>query len=188
VKTRAPVLLSDDEIAFVRSRVLCEDAQVLVLDKPAGLSSQGGRIQAHTLDDLLWAFARSNGKRPELVHRLDRDTSGVILAGQTKPALGFLGKAIQGHRLKKTYLALVGGGAPEPRGGDIRLALRREEIGREAFMRTCPDDHPDAQASHSRYRTLAAGDEAALVELSPETGPDAPAARPPGRHRSPDPG
>jgi 23S rRNA pseudouridine955/2504/2580 synthase len=170
VKTRAPVLLSDDEIAFVRSRVLCEDAQVLVLDKPAGLSSQGGRIQAHTLDDLLWAFARSNGKRPELVHRLDRDTSGVILAGQTKPALGFLGKAIQGRRLKKTYLALVGGGAPEPRGGDIRLALRREEIGREAFMRTCPDDHPDAQASHSRYRTLAAGDEAALVELSPETG------------------
>ena len=170
MKTRAPVQLSDEEIAFVRSRVLFEDAQVLVLDKPAGLSSQGGRIQAHTLDDLLWAFARSNGKRPELVHRLDRDTSGVILAGQTKPALGFLGKAIQGRRVKKTYLALVGGGAPEPRGGAIRLALRREEIGREAWMRPCPDDHPDAQASHSRYRTLAANDEAALVELSPETG------------------
>lgn len=170
MKTRAPVQLSDEEIALVRSRVLFEDAQVLVLDKPAGLSSQGGRIQAHTLDDLMWAFARSNGKRPELVHRLDRDTSGVILAGQTKPALGFLGKAIQGRRIKKTYLALVGGGAPEPRGGDIRLALRREEIGREAWMRPCPDDHPDAQASHSRYRTLAANDEAALVELSPETG------------------
>ena len=170
MKTRAPVLLSDDEIAFIRTRVLFEDAQVLVLDKPAGLSSQGGRIQAHTLDDLLWAFARSNGKRPELVHRLDRDTSGVILAGQTKPALGFLGKAIQNRRIKKTYLALVGGGAPEPTGGDIRLALRREEIGREAYMRVCDDDHPDAQASHSRYRTLAANDEAALVELSPETG------------------
>ncbi len=44
MKTRAPVQLSDEEIAFVRSRVLFEDAQVLVLDKPAGLSSQGGRI------------------------------------------------------------------------------------------------------------------------------------------------
>ncbi len=170
MKTRAPVQLSDDEIAFIRSRVLFEDAHVLALDKPAGLSSQGGRIQAHTLDDLLWAFARSNGKRPELVHRLDRDTSGVILAGQTKPALGFLGKAIQSRRVKKTYLALVGGGAPEPAGGDIRLPLRREEIGREAYMRVCDDDHPDAQASHSRYRTLASNDEAALVELSPETG------------------
>ena len=170
MKTRAPVQLSDDEIAFIRSRVLFEDAHVLALDKPAGLSSQGGRIHAHTLDDLLWAFARSNGKRPELVHRLDRDTSGVILAGQTKPALGFLGKAIQSRRVKKTYLALVGGGAPEPAGGDIRLPLRREEIGREAFMRICDDDHPDAQASHSRYRTLASNEEAALVELSPETG------------------
>ena len=170
MKTRAPVQLTHDEIAFVRSRVLYEDSQVLALDKPAGLSSQGGRIQAHTLDDLLWAFARSNGKRPELVHRLDRDTSGVILAGQNKPALSFLGKAIQGRRIKKTYLALVGGGAPAPRGGDIRLALRREEIGREAYMRVCEDDHPDAQASHSRYRTLVASDEAALVELSPETG------------------
>lgn len=170
MKARVPVLLSDEDKAFVRSRVVLQDSHILVLDKPAGLSSQGGRIKAHTLDDLLWAFARSNGKRPELVHRLDRDTSGVILAGKTKPALGFLGKAMQSRQLKKTYLALVGGGAPEPAIGDIRLALRREEIGREAYMRTCPDDHPDAQASHSRYRTLAANDEAALVELEPLTG------------------
>jgi tRNA pseudouridine32 synthase/23S rRNA pseudouridine746 synthase len=170
VKARAPVLLSDEDKAFVRSRVLIQDSHILVLDKPAGLSSQGGRIQAHTLDDLLWAFARSNGKRPELVHRLDRDTSGVILAGKTKPALGFLGKAMQSRQLRKTYLALVGGGAPDPAQGDIRLALRREEIEREAYMRTCPEDHPDAQASHSRYRTLAASDEAALVELEPLTG------------------
>lgn len=170
MKTRAPVLLSDDDIAFIRSRVIVQDSAFLAIDKPAGLSSQGGRIQAHTLDDLLWAFARSNGKRPELVHRLDRDTSGVILAGKTKPALAFFGKAMQARRLKKTYLAIVGGGAPDPRSGDIRLALRREEIGREAYMRTCPDDHPDAQASHSRYRSLAETDEAALIELEPLTG------------------
>lgn len=170
MKTRAPVLLSDDDKAFVRSRVLFQDSYVLVIDKPTGLSSQGGRIQAHTLDDLLWTFARSNGKRPELVHRLDRDTSGVILAGKTKPALGFLGKAMQGRQMRKTYLALVAGGAPEPSSGDIRLALRREEIGREAYMRPCPDDQDGAQASHSRYRTLASSDEAALVELEPLTG------------------
>ena len=88
--TRQPVALSPEEIAAVRSWVVHEDAHVLALAKPSGLSSQGGRIKAHTLDDLLWAFARSNGKRPELVHRLDRDTSGVILAAKTKPAAGFL--------------------------------------------------------------------------------------------------
>ena len=110
---RQPIALTNEEIAAVRSWVLHEDAHILVLNKPAGLSSQGGRIQAHTLDDLLWAFARSNGKRPELVHRLDRDTSGVILAAKTKPAAGFLGKAMQARRFRKTYLALIAA-APRP--------------------------------------------------------------------------
>ncbi len=166
---RTPVSLSAEETAAVRSWVIHEDAHVLVLNKPAGLSSQGGRVQAHTLDDLLWAFARSNGKRPDLVHRLDRDTSGVILAAKTKPAAGFLGKAIQSRKLKKTYLALLSA-APGPRSGRIDTPLLRHEIGRESHMRVAAPDEPGAQASTSLYRTLSATDDAALVELSPLTG------------------
>ena len=169
MSARTPVSLSPEEIAAVRSWVLHEDAQVLVLNKPAGLSSQGGRIRTHTLDDLLWAFMRSNGKRPELVHRLDRDTSGVILAAKTKPAAGFLGKAIQARKLQKTYLALVSA-APELAAGRIDLPLRREEIGRESYMRVAAADAPGAQAATSLYRTLSVGPEGALVELSPVTG------------------
>lgn len=169
MSTRQPVQLSEQEIAAVRSWVIHEDAQVLAFSKPAGLSSQGGRIQAHTLDDLLWAFMRSNGKRPELVHRLDRDTSGVILAARTKPAAGFLGKAIQMRRFKKTYLALVSS-APEPASGRINKPLVRQEIGRESYMRVCEFDTPGAQGSESRYRTLSASDDGALVELEPLTG------------------
>jgi tRNA pseudouridine32 synthase/23S rRNA pseudouridine746 synthase len=169
-KTRPLVALTDDEIAFVRSLVLHEDAHIVALNKPPGLSSQGGRGQFHTLDDLLWAFARSSGNRPRLVHRLDRDTSGVILTARTKPAAGFLGKALMGRRVRKTYLAIVAPGAPEPPQGLIEASLRRVEEGREAFMRVCPPDHPDAEAARSRYRTLATGRGAALVELSPETG------------------
>ncbi len=164
-----PVTLSAEEIAAVRASVVFEDAHVLVLNKPAGLSSQGGRIKANTLDDLLWAFARSNGKRPHLVHRLDRDTSGVILAAKTKPAAGFLGKAIQNRKLTKTYLALVETPPPQDR-GVIRRALLRQEIGRESYMRAVPDDTPGAQPSESRYRVLARNDQAALVELEPHTG------------------
>ncbi len=78
--------LAPEEDAFVRSLVIYQDDMILALNKPSGLSSQGGRGQGRTLDDLLAAFAKSNGKRPELVHRLDRDTSGVILAARTKPA------------------------------------------------------------------------------------------------------
>ncbi len=166
---RAPVSLSDEEIAAVRAWVLHEDAHVLVLNKPAGLSSQGGRIKAHTLDDLLWAFMRSNGKRPELVHRLDRDTSGVILAAKTKPAAGFLGKALQARRLDKIYLALTAS-APEPRAGTIDAPLVRQEVGRESYMRVAAPDAPGSQPSLSRYRTVAASEEGALVELEPKTG------------------
>ncbi|MFL5295479.1 MAG: RluA family pseudouridine synthase [Phenylobacterium sp.] len=166
----APVKLSADEVAFVRGLVIFEDAEILALNKPAGLSSQGGRGQVHTLDELLWAFAKPGKARPRLIHRLDRDTSGVILAAKTKPAAGFLGKAMMARRLSKTYRAIVTPGAPEPRGGVIDLPLRRDEQGREVYMRVCPPDHPDAETARSRYRTLADAPGAALIELDPETG------------------
>ncbi len=165
-----PIALSPDEVALVRAMVIYEDDQIIALNKPAGLSSQGGRAQHHTLDELLWAFARPGHARPRLIHRLDRDTSGVILTARTKPAAGFLGKAVMGRRFRKTYLAIVAPGAPEPAKGVIEAPLRREMLGREAYMRVCPPDHPDAETALTRYRTLASNAFGALVELSPETG------------------
>jgi RluA family pseudouridine synthase len=170
VKPSRTIELSGEEIAFVRGLVLYEDDEILALNKPSGLSSQGGRAQEHTLDELLWAFARPGKSRPRLIHRLDRDTSGVILTAKTKPAAGFLGKAMMGRRLSKTYRAIVAPGAPEPRQGLIEAALRREMLGREAYMRICPDEHPDAETARTRYRTLAVAPAAALLDLSPETG------------------
>ena len=165
------VQLSAEEIAFARSLVIYEDPSILALNKPAGLSSQGGRAQIHTLDELLWAFAKSNGNRPRLIHRLDRDTSGVILTARTKPGAAFLGKAMMARRgFEKSYLALVAPGAPEPRQGKIDIPLRRDEVGREAYIRTCEPDHPDALEALTHFRTLVAGDGAALLELKPHTG------------------
>src|SRR5207244_6070818 len=102
-----PAALSAEEVAFVRGVVIHEDAQILALNKPAGLSSQGGRGQVHTLDELLWAFAKPGKARPRLIHRLDRDTSGVILTAKTKPAASFLGKALMRRAFSKTYVAIV---------------------------------------------------------------------------------
>jgi RluA family pseudouridine synthase len=115
------------------------------------------------------AFAKASGNRPRLVHRLDRDTSGVILAAKTKPAAGFLGKAMMGRKIRKTYLALVAA-APEPRQGAIDHPLRREEIGRESYMRICEADHPDAELARTLYRTLAHNADGAVLELRPQTG------------------
>lgn len=165
-----PVALSPEEVALVRGMVIHQDDSVIALNKPPGLSSQGGRIAVNTLDEMLWAFARPGGSRPRLIHRLDRDTSGVILTARTKPAASFLGKAMIARRFRKTYLAIVAPGAPSPKGGTIEAPLRRESIGREVYMRVCAPDDPEAESARSRYRTLAATETAALVELSPETG------------------
>lgn len=165
-----PVKLSAAEIAFVRSLVIYQDPHIVALNKPSGLSSQGGRGQVHTLDELLWAFAKPGKARPRLIHRLDRDTSGVILTARTKPAAGFLGKAMMDRKISKTYRAMVTPGAPEPKGGVIEVPLRRDEQGREAFMRVCAPDHADAEAARSRYRTVSEAPGAALLELDPETG------------------
>jgi tRNA pseudouridine32 synthase/23S rRNA pseudouridine746 synthase len=167
---KPPAVLTPADIDFVRGLVIYQDDHVIALNKPAGLSSQGGRIAAHTLDDLLAAFAKKSGVKPRLVHRLDRDTSGLILAARSQPAAAFLGRAMMRRRVKKTYLAIVAPGAPEPPSGSVEAPLRRELQGREAYVMVCADDHPDAQAASTRYRTLAANRAAAVVELTPMTG------------------
>jgi tRNA pseudouridine32 synthase/23S rRNA pseudouridine746 synthase len=167
---RAAARLSADDIAFVRGLVIFEDADILALAKPAGLSSQGGRIAHPTLDDLLAAFAKPSGVRPRLVHRLDRDTSGIILAARSQPAAAFLGKAMMARRFRKTYLAIVAPGAPRPASGTIEAPLVRQDIGREAYTRIAAADEAGSQAALTRYRTLKADAACALVELAPRTG------------------
>ncbi len=139
---------------------------MLAFNKPAGLAVQGGSGVTQSLEDLLAAFAKSNGKRPRLVHRLDRETTGVIIAARTKPAAAFFSEAFAGRDAKKTYLAIVCGGAPQPREGEIALALKKTSRKGLDVMEIAAD----GQSALTRYRTLAATPEAALVELSPETG------------------
>lgn len=168
--SRLPQKLSDDEIAWVKSMVIYEDADIMGFNKPSGLSSQGGRGGGHNLDDMMWAFAKSNGKRPKLIHRLDRDTSGILLVAKTTPVASFLGKAMIRREFAKTYLAIVSNGAALPDTMTVKAALRREEIGREAWSRICDDDHADAQAAETRFETLSRSGDAALVRCSPHTG------------------
>jgi tRNA pseudouridine32 synthase/23S rRNA pseudouridine746 synthase len=161
--------LTAAEIAFVRALVIHEDAEILALNKPAGLSSQGGDRGVNSLDELLGAFAKASGVRPRLIHRLDRGTSGVILTAKSQPAAATLGKAMMGRRFRKTYLAILAG-VPSRREGVIDAALLRVEKGRESFVRLAKAGEAGAQNAQTRYRTLAEAPRAALVELSPITG------------------
>lgn len=149
-----------------RDFLIHEDAHMLVFNKPAGLAVQGGSGVTQSLETLLTQFAKSNGKTPRLVHRLDRETSGVIVAARTKPAAAFLSEAFAQRDTQKTYLAIVCGGAPEPRDGEIVLALKKSNRRGLDIM----EIDASGQATLTRYRTLAAAPSAALLELSPETG------------------
>lgn len=161
---------SSEHVAFARSILIKEDPVLLAFNKPAGLASQGGSGIDLSLDDLLGVFAKTNGKRPALVHRLDRETSGVILAARTKPAIAFFNAAFAARETRKAYLAIVCAGAPDPAAGVIERALVKTRLGQADGVRLARPGEAPALEARTDYATLAATDAAALVALWPKTG------------------
>lgn len=162
--------LSAEAAALARSLLIHEDAAVLAFNKPSGMASQGGGGVGRSLDDLLWAFAKSNGKRPRLVHRLDLGTSGVIIAARTQPAAAFLSAAFAGRDTQKTYLALVKGKIPQAEHGVIDAALVKVEEGGRPRMILAREGRKGAQSARTGWKILARNGDQALMQLSPETG------------------
>lgn len=162
--------VSAEDTAFVRALVIYEDDKVIVFNKPSGLAVQGGGGLSRSLDDLLAAFAKSNGKRPRLVHRLDQGTSGVIITARTQPAAAFLSEEFASRRTGKTYLALVQGGLPTPDEGTLEMPLAKvAEAGRPRMI-AAKADRKGAQEAVTHWRILARAGETALLEARPDTG------------------
>ena len=149
--------------------VLYRDEQLIVLNKPVGLPVQGGPGIIRHLDGMLDSL-RLDGERPRLVHRLDRDTSGVLLLARTPGVAGKLAAAFRGRDVKKTYWAVVAG-RPVPGEGVIDAPLVRIGGVRSGRTALADRDDPDAARAITEYRTLdAAGRKLAWLELSPFTG------------------
>ena len=162
--------LSPATAALARSLVIHEDAALLAFNKPSGMASQGGSSVGQSLDDLLWAFAKSNGKRPRLVHRLDQGTSGVILTARSQPAAAFLSAAFAGRDARKTYLALVKDKIPPAEHGVIDASLVKVEEGGRPRMILAREGRKGAQPARTSWHVLARNGDHALMQLSPETG------------------
>jgi tRNA pseudouridine32 synthase/23S rRNA pseudouridine746 synthase len=158
------------EGAQARQFLIHEDPQVLVFDKPAGLSVQGGSGVEISLDELLTQFSDRKGRQPRLAHRLDRETSGVIVAGRTPSAITALNQAFAARTTEKTYLAIVCGGAPDPAEGVIAAPLVKQKVKGVDLVRAARPGESPAWSAETAYRTLAATDAAALVEARPRTG------------------
>ena len=133
---------------FLRSITLHEDADVLVLNKPMGLAVQGGSGTTRHLDGMLEVLRApgSDGQRPRLVHRLDKDTAGCLLVAKTRFAAAALAKSFRSRSARKIYWALVAG-VPKPAQGRISTFLAKEEREDESIMRIAK--HGDDGASHA---------------------------------------
>ena len=165
--------LSEEDETFIRSLVIYEDDELIAFNKPAGLAVQGGSKTTRHIDGLLDAFG-TGLDRPRLVHRLDKDTSGVLVVGKGPKATARLAKAFQAHKTRKTYWAIALG-VPKPKMGEIKGFMKKAagagaDSEREVMVAA---RHGEPGASHAltRYVVVAeAGQKASWVALRPVTG------------------
>jgi 23S rRNA pseudouridine955/2504/2580 synthase len=159
--------LTAEQIAEAEAMVLTKTPAAIVLNKPPGLATQGGtKTHAH-VDGLLDAFVEGDAPRPRLVHRLDKDTSGVLLVARTPGSAAFFSKRFSGRSAKKIYWALVAG-VPDVAHGMIDAPLAKQPGTGGEKMHV---DEENGQAARTRYRVVdRAGNAAAWVELEPLTG------------------
>jgi 23S rRNA pseudouridine955/2504/2580 synthase len=144
--------------------ILFEDRDVIVLNKPFGLAVQGGSGTTRHIDGMLAALADRNDQRPVLVHRLDRDTSGVLLCAKSRKMASDLGAVFRARETRKIYWAIVEG-VPKPAQGRISMFLAKGEgMGDERGakdgrgdlerMRVVRHGDPEAQHSLTMYATI----------------------------------
>ncbi|MEM1390127.1 MAG: RNA pseudouridine synthase [Pseudomonadota bacterium] len=157
--------ISETDRRFVDGILIQDDYDILVFNKPSGLAVQTRGNRGRNLDHLLWAFARSNGKRPRLVHRLDSGTSGVLLAAKTKPAAVHLSKQFELQSARKRYLAVVKSKSENASGGVVDKPL-------ETLSGRPPraEVSISGKAARTHWRVLQVAGDFQLLEIKPESG------------------
>ena len=153
-----------------QSWVLFRDKDIMVINKPAGLAVQGGTGISKHLDGLLPCLQFDAKDIPRLVHRLDKDTSGVMLLARHVAAATELQKAFAKKTIQKTYLAITVG-TPNPYSGEIESKLDKRVAGEGSHEMVRSVDEDEGKHAITRYRTLEhMAKKIALVELEPITG------------------
>jgi len=171
-KLTKPYQVNEADKSFMQDILLHADDSILAFNKPSGLACQTRNPDDRTFDSLLAVYAKSNGKMPRMVHRLDALTSGMIVTARTKPAAAFISEAFAKRETRKVYHAIVQGEDFKTVKGKIDLPLIRYrkapslELMRPAKLK----EKDEAQEACTEYEVMQSNGGVHLVRLVPKTG------------------
>lgn len=161
---------SPEDVEAIKRLIIFEDDAIIALNKPFGLAVQGGVKMTRHVDAMLGALEK-NGERPRLVHRLDKDTGGLLLAAKTRKSAQVLSDAFKHHHVDKTYWALAVG-VPRPHAGTISMPIAkrmvRVDMGDEERM--VPAEGEDAKKAVTDYQLIEEAGRVSFVAMRPVTG------------------
>ncbi len=162
IKSVSKAVVNEKDVEFIRSLVIYKDENIIVLNKPSGLAVQGGTNIKRHIDGMLQALCFENEEAPKLVHRIDKDTSGILLLARNRQYAELLTKAFKDKNIEKTYIAVVYGC---PKKNEMLIDAPLLKQGENMVIAA------EGQKALSKMKLLdSAGGKFALVELSPKTG------------------
>lgn len=160
-------VLSKADISFIQKMVLYKDKDIIVLNKPAGLAVQGGSKTTRHIDGMLDALKFELDEKPHLVHRLDKETSGILVIARTVQSASFLSQLFKTKEVHKTYWALVEG-VPHHKKGKIEAPLIQKRTGKSTDKRMVDQEGLPAISLYEIQDHLA--DKVSWLQMSPLTG------------------
>lgn len=158
--------ISKQKIQWIKERIIFRDDKVIAIDKPSGLSTQGGSGITISLDDFLPYLKFDLEEKPQLVHRLDKDTSGVILIARTKEVAEVLTDKFRHKEIRKTYQAMVDGYVKKDF-GVIDIPLKKKYVGKNEKVYR---DEIEGKTAITKFKVLQRFKDYSLLELHPLTG------------------
>jgi 23S rRNA pseudouridine955/2504/2580 synthase len=164
------VRISKNKMREFASWIIFEDENLIAIDKPSGLATQGGSGVDISVDDFLTVKndlpSTDLGQKYQLVHRLDKDTSGLLLIAKNSKSAEFLTQAFRNKAIRKTYLALVRGVLKKTQ-GVINIPLKKHMIDKNEKVRP---DYANGKEAITEFHLRESFGDYAFVELSPLTG------------------
>ncbi len=164
-KTNKKPKVSKENIAKITKNIIFQDDNIIAINKPSGIATQGGSNIKFSVAHSLPYLKFGNEQTPKLVHRLDKDTSGILLISRNRQISDVLLDKFKNKQISKTYLALIIG-TPSKKSGEINLPLLKKYQGRNEKIYV----DKNGKEAITKYKILSSRDNISLIELYPITG------------------